>query len=403
MVAPKNSLSGPRGFSLIGVIMGVGIITIVVAGLMDAFRISMLGQKSIEERQILSNHFQSLHDMMAVQEACTANFFNATVEPFPAGGIAGNNATGLIDAGNLVRFPFNSRIDNSGLRLVSFSIIEWLPHDLASVVLDQRYRGKARVQLNYTSDGNKLGPRDMVRYLDLNVELKGANAAVTDALEKVKIKTCTAIYKRESVWTLKDDGDIFYQDGRVAVGTTNPEGQFHVSGSTVLTDLNPVLRLRSQAGPPNLRSFQIQASGSTLLIGSVDDGWNWTNPGGLNTGTVTLDTAGNLAVTGSVRPGNQTTVVACGPTVEGTIRYNTVSKQVEFCNGTAWSTLGGSTCAGSMIDMYRCPNGLSCGGGAWGFYSCLGQVTSLSSCYTVEYPNSCSLPCTYIGKMCLQP
>jgi hypothetical protein len=57
--------------------------------------------------------------------------------------------------------------------------------------------------------------------------------------------------------------------------------------------------------------------------------------------------------------------------------------------------------SGVVVPMYQCPfkGGGSCGGGAWGFYECFGQISSKSTCTTIEYPNTCSSACTFIGNM----
>ncbi len=55
----------------------------------------------------------------------------------------------------------------------------------------------------------------------------------------------------------------------------------------------------------------------------------------------------------------------------------------------------------TFVAMYQCPASASLGGGAWGFYGCESQVTSMSSCTVIEYPNTASQACTPIGKMLL--
>ena len=47
-----------------------------------------------------------------------------------------------------------------------------------------------------------------------------------------------------------------------------------------------------------------------------------------------------LHVNGEVMLGKSAPAVACNAGTEGTLRYNSLSKQMEFCNGTNWQTLG---------------------------------------------------------------
>lgn len=66
----------------------------------------------------------------------------------------------------------------------------------------------------------------------------------------------------------------------------------------------------------------------------------------------------------------------------------------------SWQPPGGGTMG---PQVYQCPPSPgSIGGGAWGFYGCQGQISTLSYCYTIEYPNAATYPCTYIGRLRLE-
>jgi hypothetical protein len=60
-----------------------------------------------------------------------------------------------------------------------------------------------------------------------------------------------------------------------------------------------------------------------------------------NVGVGTLNPSAKLDVDGEVKFGN--TSSTCDGSTEGQQRYNSTSKKMEFCNGTAWNELGGST------------------------------------------------------------
>lgn len=92
---------------------------------------------------------------------------------------------------------------------------------------------------------------------------------------------------------------------------------------------------------------------------------------------------------------------ACTGATEGTLRYNSSSKLMEFCNGTSWGGIGGGV--GILVDMYQCPGPVSLGGGAWGYYGCRNQITNTPTCRVIEYPSSATFSCTYVGKMSLTP
>lgn len=98
------------------------------------------------------------------------------------------------------------------------------------------------------------------------------------------------------------------------------------------------------------------------------DGTNWINlgSGGLWTlsGANVVYTAGNvgigvsnpavaLDVNGSVRMGNSG--LTCGATYDGTLRYNTSTKTIDFCDGTSWKTIAGSAISSCATQEYTTP------------------------------------------------
>lgn len=61
--------------------------------------------------------------------------------------------------------------------------------------------------------------------------------------------------------------------------------------------------------------------------------------GGGNVGIGTTSPGAKLEVAGEVKVGNAG--LACGAINEGALRYNFTSKSMEFCNGIAWTAMGG--------------------------------------------------------------
>lgn len=103
--------------------------------------------------------------------------------------------------------------------------------------------------------------------------------------------------------------------------------------------------------------------------------------------------ASKLSVAGGIQVGAD--AGGCNAQKAGTMRWEAGALQV--CDGSAWSGAGGGI-AGPLV--YQCPaNPGNIGGGAWGFYGCQSQITTQSYCYTIEYPNSQSYPCTPIGNL----
>jgi hypothetical protein len=122
------------------------------------------------------------------------------------------------------------------------------------------------------------------------------------------------------------------------------------------------------------------------------------NGGNVGIGTSTPST--RLDIAGEVKIANSGT--ACSATTEGSVRYNSASKTMEFCNGSSWGSMGGG-CSGTLVNMYQCPGPVNLGGGAWGYYGCQNQIQNQASCYEIEYPTTQTYSCAYVGKMCLFP
>lgn len=68
-----------------------------------------------------------------------------------------------------------------------------------------------------------------------------------------------------------------------------------------------------------------------------------------NVGIGTASPASKLDVAGEVKFGN--TSSACSGTTEGQQRYNSTSKKMEFCNGTAWTEFGTGSGGGLGVDQ----------------------------------------------------
>ncbi|MEK2644427.1 beta strand repeat-containing protein [Bdellovibrio sp. BCCA] len=142
----------------------------------------------------------------------------------------------------------------------------------------------------------------------------------------------------------------------------------------------------------------ISASGGATPIGS----WNEASGNAYrsigNVGIGTTSPAAKLDVQGEVKFGN--TASACSGTTEGQQRYNSTTKQMEFCNGTAWKSFrphvtrcsystGNSTTSGTYYSRTwiagDCSNGLPSASLTYdaiaNSLSSNGSVTN-ASCYT---------------------
>ncbi len=112
-------------------------------------------------------------------------------------------------------------------------------------------------------------------------------------------------------------------------------------------------------------------------------------------GVGTANPAVMLDVAGEAKIGN--TSLACSATTEGAMRYNSTSKEMEYCNGTAWASLSpagggglkvyqadGTTVLGNLVGSYAA----DCAGLVYADTT-TGQVSSLDS-------NRCPSSASYV-------
>jgi hypothetical protein len=104
--------------------------------------------------------------------------------------------------------------------------------------------------------------------------------------------------------------------GNVGVGTIVPEATVHVSGSFLV-------------------STSAQVTTPTLYAGT-----NGRVGIGTSSPIAKLDVTGNISASGVVQVGLSS--LTCSTAISGSLRYSTTSSTVEYCNSSAWTSLGPS-------------------------------------------------------------
>lgn len=125
-------------------------------------------------------------------------------------------------------------------------------------------------------------------------------------------------------------------------------------------------------------------SGNVVLVSSANSGGSV----GIGTGapTAKLDVRGGINANGGVRFGNQVTVTACAAANEGTQRYNSTAKRMEFCDGAAWRSVSG---AGTGINGFiKACTKTDCGDNGHPPCSCVEWTCTSSNPFT----GACSCP-----------
>jgi hypothetical protein len=127
-----------------------------------------------------------------------------------------------------------------------------------------------------------------------------------------------------------------------APGITGPTGMAGVAGATGATGAAGAAGAIGPTGPAGAAGESLWvAAGAYLHSGAYT-----------RVGVLSASPQAPLDVNGEIRLGSSS--LACSATTEGAMRYNGVTKAVEFCNGTAWSALGsggpsgGGNCTAGM-------------------------------------------------------
>lgn len=144
--------------------------------------------------------------------------------------------------------------------------------------------------------------------------------------------------------------------GFVGIGTTAPTEKLEVSGSL---QLRTSTTMTAPGTPAGIRMFSSISSNADYLnigwtgednfgIQSADGSTYRTlslNPFGGNVGVGNVSPTVKLDVSGEIKVGNASTV--CSAAVEGALRYNIGTHTMEFCNGTAWTSMSSGVAAGT--------------------------------------------------------
>lgn len=128
--------------------------------------------------------------------------------------------------------------------------------------------------------------------------------------------------------------------GNVGIGTSSPTSPLQVQASYNGNWATQILN----TGTTNAHGLWVDigpsSTGVPLRVSQNNTSYLEVTNGGL-VGIGVTNPVAKLDVRGDVRIGN--TGAACTAVNEGAQRYNATAKNMEFCNGTAWKTMGGAS------------------------------------------------------------
>ncbi len=118
--------------------------------------------------------------------------------------------------------------------------------------------------------------------------------------------------------------------GYVGIGTTNPSSRLDVRGGGGLTinQATAPLEIKTNPGGQDYATFASPGYAGTIMLMNLSNGY---------VGIGTTSPTAKLDVVGEIKFGNSSS--SCTAGTEGQQRYNSTSKQMEFCNGSTWKSL----------------------------------------------------------------
>lgn len=339
-----------KGFGLVEVLIVVGLMAVVSIGIVTMLSNANKAQRGIQAKDLQREAMAEIGSHLIDRTACFNSF----------GGLGSNPAapftkTIIKDATGATKYQTTTNHNSNLLQYKEFKIQDWV----ADVGFPNQ--GRANLNVTLTKLGDVLGVKDISQKLGLRIKLDASN----NILECYSIGSST-----DSLWkpTPTDISNTYYDVGNVGIGTNAPSSALQVNGtitaSAVKSPSTTSLSIGTQsntAGVPGSIYFTTPGGivAEIMPIGSASSTWLRTRPGtalvtaeiqatdsvsiwqnmalnpnGGNVGIGTSAPTAKLDVAGDIKVGG--TSVACTTANEGAQKYNSVSKIMEFCNGTAW-------------------------------------------------------------------
>jgi type II secretory pathway pseudopilin PulG len=319
------SFKNQRGFSLAGSVVAAAIIGLVALAAVTVFDNMSRSQNWQTFRTEAENLTDEIRASLASAAACRQSLGAAVLingRSTPIGAVK-------FDDGS-VRFALNVPYGNGAVKIVSIAF-NYTPGDAAAPA--PANSGQGELVLTLGAPKSVLGPSTVAR----SISVQTAKDSATNALAG-----CNPLSKAtDSIWrrSAGTPRAIYYSEGNVGIGVMNPSVLLHLAhpdtglgGGIFLenTSSGQIFSIsnRADGGNPKRLSLSDETNHAERLV-ITDSGRLGISKG---------NPAAELDVNGEIKVGNAGR--ACDGVHEGSIRYNSAVKNMEFCNGTDWRPMG---------------------------------------------------------------
>lgn len=207
-----------RGFSLIQVLVSVGILGIVTLGIGSLTEFQAKSQNASDFRAEVNTLVEEIRSTLSSEQACLHTFGSRLVSE-TAGST--NQISDIRNSTNAAVFVANSLYGNRSIRISSINYGSFQPSSLA-------YKGTMTLNFNFLPNKTVAGFTSLARSIDLSVE-RGATNQITRCLALSKMSD--GIFQRSST----NMNNIFYVGGNdggfMGLGTSNPRSGIHLLGN----------------------------------------------------------------------------------------------------------------------------------------------------------------------------
>ena len=280
-------IKNQKGFSLAEVVVTAGLIGVISLIVINLTKQSARSAKTLETNTEIITVLNEMRAILSDPAQCKKTFetINAANTIDAVDSLIYTNKAGL----DINKFETQARNPNvrygqGKLRIISYSLSD------TSTDVNVAAEETTNLVVRFDRGAGVQGQRNINKNIKLWVDVNGTGEVIE----------CRALSATSNlIWTRSNinQNDIFYSGGQVGVNIADPTDGFH---------------------------FDVQGSSRVaekLVVGDTN---------------LVADSA-RVVINGELKLGQ--TTLNCNPQNEGSMRYDSVIKKMQFCNGTIWETI----------------------------------------------------------------